>query len=148
MKRNRFAKESCRREPAALRRFRSGESLVEVMVSAVIFLMMAAVLQGAISFCGSALQKNRQLRKTNAEICEKLREELREQPESVGSAGTADYQFNAISADGNHTGTEVLFQIKVPLGKKAVSYQDEGGGTQTVTFDLFGPVSPTGGGGP
>lgn len=127
---------------------KSGESLVEVMASAVIFLMMAAMLQGAISFCSSAQQKNQQLRRTNAQICEKLREELRKNPGSVTPAGSpADYQFNAISADGNHVGTEILFEINVPLGRKEVSYQDESGSDKTVTFYLFGPVS-TGGGGP
>ena len=52
--------------------FDSGESLVEVMVSAVIFLMMMAVLEGSISFCTNAQHKSEQVRETNAEICRLL----------------------------------------------------------------------------
>lgn len=51
----------------------SGETLVEIMVSGLLFLLLMAVMQGAISFCSSAQQKSGQLRKTNAEICNTLR---------------------------------------------------------------------------
>ena len=37
---------------------KSGETLVEVMVCAVLFLMMAAVMQGAISFSTNAHHKS------------------------------------------------------------------------------------------
>ena len=50
----------------------SGESLVEVTVSAVIFLMMMAVLQGSISFCTNAQHKSEEIRQENAEICRNL----------------------------------------------------------------------------
>ena len=52
---------------------RTGESLVEVMVSAVIFLMMMAILQGSISFCTIAQQKCQQIRDINEEICRNSR---------------------------------------------------------------------------
>ncbi len=40
----------------------SGESLAEVMVSAVIFFIMMAVLQGAISFSTNAQHKSEEIR--------------------------------------------------------------------------------------
>lgn len=110
----------------------SGETLVEVMVCAVLFLMLAAVMQGAISFSTNALHKSTEIRETNAEICTNLR------AEGTDAAGSADYSFKATSMDGSVTGNEV-FTIKVPLGKKSVS---DGKG-QTVDFYLYG-----GGGGP
>lgn len=114
----------------------SGETLVEVMVCAVLFLMLAAVMQGAISFSTNALHKSTEIRETNAEICRNLR------AESTADEGTANYTFQATSMDGSATGANV-FTIEVPLGKKSVS---DGKG-RTVDFYLYGPVV-TGGGGP
>lgn len=125
---------------------RSGETLVEAIVSIAIFLMMMAILQGAISFCTNAQRKSEQIRKMNAEISKNL-------PAASYTAGgtVAKYEFKAVSADGTQTGMNVLFQVDVDLGTKAVHYEDEEGRDQTATFYLFGsasaaPVDPPAGG--
>ena len=108
---------------------RSGESLAEILVSALIFLMMVAVLQGAISFATSAQRRSRQIRKTNQEICLTLRK-----TPPVSDGKTADYIF---SPDGNESNQ--LFTVRVSLQTKTVSYEDGEGETQTSVFFVFGP---------
>lgn len=115
----------------------SGESMVEIMVSIVIFLMMMAVMQGAISFCSNAQTKSIQIREANAEICENL------ETSAYASDGKATYSFNAASADGDTTGTETLFSVEVDLGRKEAS-DLEG---KTTTFYMFGVPSGAGAGG-
>lgn len=119
-------------------RINSGESMVEIMVSIVIFLMMMAVMQGAISFCSNAQTKSVQIREANAEICQKL------ETSAYTDNGNATYSFKATSADGATSGTETLFSVEVELGKKEVS-DSEG---KTTTFYMFGVPSGTGGGTP
>lgn len=122
---------------------RSGETLVEVMVCAILFLMMAAVMQRAVSFSTNALNRSAQIREANAEICRNLRTM---NTQATGSSNT--YVFKAASMDGSVEGNEV-FKITAPLGKKAVSYQDGQGNTRTTDFYLYGPAaSGTGGGSP
>ena len=119
---------------------KSGETLVEVMVCAVLFLMMAAVMQGAISFSTNAQHKSEQIRENNAKICRSLR------TTGTTRTGTKTYTFKATSMDGSVEGEEV-FTIEVPLGKKEAAYQDGQGNNQTVDFYLYGPVTVTAGGG-
>ncbi len=122
----------------------SGESLVEVMVSAVIFLMMMAALQGSISFCTNAQHKSEQIRETNAEICRNLKSSP-----YVFSAENKTYSFKATTADGETPGPEgaVLFNIAVELGSKEVTYQEADGTLKTTTFYMFGSVVEGGTGG-
>ncbi len=108
---------------------RSGESLAEILVSTLIFLMMVAVLQGAVSFATNAQRRSRQIRKTNQEICLALRK-----TPSVSSGKTADYIF---SPDGNESNQ--LFTVRVSLQTKTVSYVGEEGQTQTSVFFVFEP---------
>lgn len=108
----------------------AGETLVEIMVSAVLFLMMMAVMQGAISFCTNAQHKSEQIRASNAKICRIIRE-------SGGSTVRSDpytYAFRSKS------GSSTVFNIGVNLEKQEV----ESDGKQAV-FYLF---TPKGGGSP
>lgn len=116
----------------------SGETMVEIMASIVIFLMMMAILQGAISFSTNAQAKSRQIRETNAEICQKFQEA----PYSSSGGGKVKYSFKATSADGSITGADELFSVEVELGKKDVSYTD-GTETKQTTFYLFGAGGDT-----
>lgn len=120
-----------------MKKQKAGESLVEVMVAAVIFLMMASVLQGAITFCTKAQQKSQNIRERNAVICQNLQTS----PEIPN--GTAAFSFQAVSSDGLSTGTATLFQVDVQLLKKEVAYTAEDGTVRKADFYLFG-----GGGGP
>ena len=119
----------------------SGETMVEVMASIVIFLLMMAILQGAISFSSNAQAKSRQIRETNAEICQKLQET----PYSSSGGGKVKYSFKATSADGSITGVSELFSVEVELGRKDVSYTD-GTESKQTTFYLFGTDAGAGGG--
>ena len=110
----------------------TGETLVEIMVSAVLFLMMMAVMQGAISFCTNAQHKSEQIRASNAKICQKIRE-------SGGSPASSDsYMYTFRSKSGSST----VFNIGVNLEKQTV----ESDGKQAV-FYLYTPQT-TGGGSP
>ncbi len=113
----------------------SGESLVEVTVSAVIFLMMMAVLQGSISFCTNAQHKSEEIREKNAEICRNL-----QSASYIPGAENMTYLFKATTADGETPGEDAaaLFRIAVELGTKEVTYQDADGTSKTATFYLFG----------
>ncbi len=123
-----------------LKKYRkSGETLVEVMVCAVLFLMMVAVMQGAISFSTNAQHKSGQIRANNAKISRSLRT-----MDTAGNGNTT-YTFKATSMDGSVEGDEV-FTIEVPLGKKTAAYEDGQGNDQTVDFYLYGPVTAGGGG--
>lgn len=123
---------------------KSGETLVEVLAAAAIFLLMMSIMQGAISFCTNAQHKSQAIRNNNAQICKNLRDGS--VPVTSGG-GTATYSFQAVASDGNPGGS-VLFKIEAGLGKKEVLYEDESGTDQTVTFYLFQPtVTPGGGGG-
>ncbi len=116
---------------------KSGESLVEIMVGAFLFLMMTALLQGAITFCSNAQRRSEQVREKNAQICREVREAA-----YMGGA-VQTYAFRA--TDGAVSGSGVLFQIDAQLGKKEVSYTDETGASQSVIFYLFGSTVPAGG---
>ena len=111
--------------------------MVEIMVSIVIFLMMMAVMQGAISFSSNAHAKSVQIRKSNAEICQAL------ETSPYSGGGKVTYSFKATSADGGAEGVATLFNVEVELGKKEVS-DSEG---KTTTFYMFGVPGGEGAGG-
>ena len=106
----------------------SGETLVEIMVSAALFLMMMAVMQGAISFCTNAQQKSKELRTSNAEICNNMRK-----GPGLADNGSASLEFSAVSADGQTVGNKV-FTVKSVLKKAEVSAGSTG---KTAVFYLF-----------
>lgn len=122
---------------------KSGETLVEVLAAAAIFLLMMGIMQGAISFSTNAQHKSEAIRAVNASICEKLRS----QPFDPSTLGTAAYSFKAISSDGQSVSTTTLFEVETGLGTKTVEYQDETGVDQDVVFYLFQSTVPAGGGG-
>ena len=113
---------------------RSGETIVEVMVSVLIFLMLMAVLQGAIMFCNSAQKKSQQIRQDTAEICEKL------QSATAEGNGSANFDFYATSADESVIGDNV-FSISAPKQKKTVSY-GAAGETSSTIFYMYGGTAP------
>ena len=117
---------------------KSGETLVEIMVSAFLFLILMAVMQGAISFCTNARHKSEQIRAANAEICQNLHSALTAQDN-----GSSSFDFRAVSADGNVEGKQV-FSVNVEMKRKEAS---NGDGSKKVTFYLFDSAL-TGGGRP
>lgn len=137
------------------KRLRSGESLVEALVGIFIFLLILAILQGAISFCTNAQRESEEIRERNAVICQNLWET----DYMEGTVGAeADLVFEAVvidpdtgqpikDSDGNPITSGTLFKVKVDLGTKDVTYTEEGE-QQSILFYLFGstrsPVSPGG----
>lgn len=119
-------------------RGRSGETLVEIMVSGVLFLTLMAVIQGAVSFCTNAQQRSRETRRANAAICNALRKT--EDAPGV-SDGEASMVFEATSADGTVHGNQV-FEVTVKLEKRTITAEGK-----TAVFYSFAPGS-TGGGAP
>lgn len=119
----------------------AGETLVESLVSLFIFLMMVAILQGAISFSTNAQHKSEQIRADNAKICQGL--------QGVAAAGTdtKTLEFKSAPADGSEPdpSASTLFKVEVGLREKTVTYTDEAGDSRTCTFYVF---SGTGGGAP
>ncbi len=118
---------------------KAGETLVEVMASIFLFLILLAILNGAISYCSRALTKNKEIRAENARVLESL------QTATESPSGTLEMNFIASNADMTVKGNQV-FAVKVDLAKKEVNYKDSQGADQTTSFSLFKPTSEDGGG--
>ena len=109
----------------------SGETLVEVMLSMMLFLMILAMLQKAIDFNTSAQEKSEDIRTNNANIVMQLRESG-----MVTTESSATYHFSSsLAGEGDAT---VLFEIPITYDKKTITYQTVDGETQTVDFAVFG----------
>ena len=136
------------------KRLRSGESLVEALVGIFIFLMILAILQGAVSFCTNAQRESEEIRERNADICQNLRGT---DYTEGGSGAEANLVFKAGSIDpetgkpirdpstGEPITSGTLFNVKVDLGTKDVKYEEEGE-QKSILFYLFrstrSPVDP------
>ena len=110
-----------------LLRSRRGETMVEVLVSMVLFLMLFAVLLGAVRFASNAQVRAETIRQRATA----LQRDLRRQTPTGGDSKT--YQFVAVSEDGGTTGSRVF---QVPLREQTVTAR---GGGDEVTFYLSGP---------
>lgn len=109
---------------------KAGETLVEVMASIFLFLILLAILNGAISYCSNALVKNKEIRSENAKILEGLQKAQ----ETTGPSLKMD--FVATNADMTVKGNQV-FTVTVDLAKKKVNYTDSAGKNQNTSFSLF-----------
>lgn len=109
-------------------RSRRGETMVEVLVSMVLFLMLFAVMLGAVHFASNAQVRAETIRRRATA----LQRDLRSQNPTEGDSKT--YQFVAVSEDGGTMGDQVVFQV--PLKEQTVTAQ---GGGDEVTFYLYGP---------
>lgn len=115
------------RSLCSILRSRRGETMVEILVSMVLFLMLFAVMLGAVRFASNAQVRAETIRQRATA----LQRELRRQTPTGGDSKT--YQFVAVSEDGGTTGSRV-FQI--PLREQTVIAR---GGGDEVTFYLYGP---------
>ncbi len=111
---------------------RSGDTLVEVMASIVLFLLMMGILQGAVAYSGSALKKNREIRQENSKILEKVRAAEAEGDKT--KKGSVTETFQAIDSSLTTRGNEVfsvtadLYTITVPAASEE----------KNVTFSFYG----------
>lgn len=109
-------------------RSRRGETMVEILVSMVLFLMLFAVMLGAVRFASNAQVRAETIRQRATA----LQRELRRQTPTEGDSKT--YQFVAVSEDGGTMGDQVVFEVR--LKEQTVIAQ---GGGDEVTFYLYGP---------
>ena len=116
-----------------------GETLVELMVSIVIFLLLLGTLAGAISFATAAQQKAQSLRDNAAAFQQSVRHGT-----AKGDA-TKPEAFYATTYDESQTGTQVVCRIR--LKQQTISAAGADGRT-TTDFSVFGTdKTPAQGGG-
>ena len=113
----------------------SGETLVEVMVSMLLFLMILGMLQKSIDFASNAQVKSEELRKNNSAIALALRSGS---SSSSTESSEVYYEFFSAKADGTIvTGSELLFKVPVKHGMKTVSYTAADGSSKSIEFAFF-----------
>lgn len=118
-------------------RYNSGETLVEVMVSIVIFLLLIAVLQGSVSFCTKAQNKSRDIRNNTEKAIEAY---LKAESEGTAPDEVGEALFSFKTADNN-----AAFSVTTGLCKRTVTYNDSDGNEKSVTFYSYQKAA---GGGP
>lgn len=128
---------------------KSGETLVEVVVSIFLFLMMIGIMQGAVSYSRAALEENKKIRQENAQIIENL--QTVSQDSAKYQQTSKDLPFSAVNADFTQMGTTSKFTIPVQLKTVTVEYEDKNGNKATTQVCLYGTndlSTGTGGGTP
>ena len=115
---------------------KSGETLVEVVVSIFLFLMMIGIMQGAVSYSRAALEENKKIRQENAQIIENL--QIASQDTAKYQQTSKDLQFSAVNADFTQMGTTSKFNIPVQLKTVTVDYKDKNGNDETTKVCLYG----------
>lgn len=110
----------------------AGETLVEVIASIFLFLVMMGIMQGAISYSRASLEKNKQIRRENAEIIQNL-----QQSGTDTTTITTNIKFSAVNTDMTQIGSKIVFEVPVTLEKRSVPYIDADGSQQTTTFCLY-----------
>lgn len=111
-------------------RDRRGESMVEILVSTVVFMLLLGALNGAVGFSANAQRKAEQIRQDAAQ----LQKSVRTTPPS-GTGTTDTYAFHAIGADGSNEQTETTF--RVTFNKETIPAKTED--NKTVNFYRFSP---------
>lgn len=116
-----------------------GETLVELMVSIVIFLLLLGTLAGAISFATAAQQKAQSLRDNAAAFQQNVRH-------GTATGDTMKTEaFYATTYDESQTGTQAVCSI--PLKQQTITATGADG-TTTTDFSVFGTdKTPAQGGG-
>lgn len=120
-------------------RDQAGETLVELMVSIVIFLLLLGTLAGAISFATAAQQKAQSLRDNAAAF----QQSVRHGAAAGETAKTED--FYATTYNESETSPNAACQIPLKLQTISATGAD---GTSTTDFAVFGTdKTPAQGGG-
>ena len=108
-------------------RDRRGESMVEILVSTVVFMMLLGALNGAVGFSTNAQRKAEELRKDAAE----LQRSVREQP--AEGEDTQTIRFHQILPESGAESTKDDFRVTVKKQTVAASTADG----KRVTFYRF-----------
>lgn len=115
------------RKLRTLLRERRGETLVEVLVSTVVFLLLLAALSGAVAFAHNAEVRSGEIRDHANELQRSVRS---------GTAKGEDrqtFRFRSVSSDGS-TGDNVLFSVKAK--KQTITASDDA--RNQTDFYVFG----------
>lgn len=115
------------RKLRTLLRERRGETLVEVLVSTVVFLLLLAALSGAVAFAHNAEVRSGEIRDHANELQRSVRS---------GAAKGEDcktFEFRSVSSDGS-TGDNVLFSVEAK--KQTITASDDAG--NQTDFYVFG----------
>lgn len=108
-------------------RDRRGESMVEILVSTVVFMLLLGALNGAVGFASNAQRKSEQLRRDATELQESVRGNA-----EVADGEAAAYDFKVTTSNGEDTDIDA-FHVKVK--KQTVNAKTEDG--KTVPFYRF-----------
>ena len=108
-------------------RDRRGESMVEILVSTVVFMLLLGALNGAVGYASNAQRKSEQLRRDATELQESVRGNA-----EVADGEAATYDFKVTTSNGEDTDIEA-FHVKVK--KQTVNAKTEDG--KTVPFYRF-----------
>ncbi len=108
-------------------RDRRGESMVEILVSTVVFMLLLGALNGAVGFASNAQRKSEQIRKDATELQESVRGNA-----EVVDGDTETYNFKVTTSEGADTDID-SFRVKVK--KQTVNAQTED--NKTVPFYRF-----------
>ena len=107
-------------------RDRRGESMVEILVSTVVFMLLLGALNGAVGFASNAQRKAEQLREDAVVLQREVRAGT-----PVGDDDAA-YDFRAATPDGTETG---LNAFRVRVRKQTVTASTPSG--KTAPFCRF-----------
>lgn len=108
-------------------RDRRGESMVEILVSTVVFMMLLGALNGAVGFSANAQRKAEELRKDAAELQRSVREK------TAAGEDTQTIGFHQILPESGAESTEDAFRVTVK--KQTVEAAADDG--KRVTFYRF-----------
>ena len=112
-----------------------GESLVEIICAAAIFLLALTALHGGVRFAHSAMEKAGTLRTDAAELQRAL------DGETAVITGTEEYTFFLTE---EAESSEEAFRVRVGLGEKTVMQRGENGLEEPVAFAVFCPLEEGG----
>lgn len=116
-----------------------GETLVELMVSIVIFLLLLGTMAGAISFASSAQQKAQTIRDNAAALQYSVRH-----TDPAGTGTSKTLSLYVTDAQQSVTGTNAVCQV--PVNEQVIQAADANG--STTSFSVFGTDrTPAQGGG-
>ena len=98
-------------------RDRRGESMVEILVSTVVFMLLLGALNGAVGFASNAQRKSEQLRRDATQLQESVRENA-----EVADGEAAAYDFKVTTSDGEDTEKQTV-NAKTEDGKTVPFYR-------------------------
>ncbi len=108
---------------------KKGETLVEIMVSMVVFLLLVAVLQGSVAFCTSAQSKSSEIRQN----ADRAAEAFYKAKNTGTPSAQEERKLSFLTAEGY-----AAFSVDSVLEEWKVTYEDAEGEDQQASFHTYG----------